>query len=159
IVLALAVTAWAQRPGDEHPGGEPQHEQGHPAPPGAGEMQHPGPGQMQHPGTEMQRPGEQPHNPPRANQGRIPPPPPQRTARTKPGPERRNGHVNNMPHVSDDRWYGHDRPNDKRYRLDHPWEHGRFAHFGPTYRYNIVRFDPNLRRFWLPSGEYFEVPA
>jgi hypothetical protein len=99
------------------------------------------------------------HNQPRANQGRIPTPPPPRAPRAKPEPERREGRVNNTPHVSNDHWYGHDKPNDKRYRLDHPFEHGRFEHFGPSYRYNIIRIDPNLHRFWLPSGYFFEIPA
>jgi len=150
VALVLAATAWAQHPGgEEHPGGEQR--------PGE---QYPGaqPHAAQPPQGEMEHPGE-PHNPPRANQGRIPPPPPPRPAGTKPEAERREGRVNDMPHVSNDHWYGHDRPDDRRYHLDHPFEHGHFAHFGPTYRYNIVRIDPNLHRFWLPSGEYFEVPA
>ena len=109
---------------------------------------------------DMQRPAEPEHNQPRANQGRIPAPPPQRAPRAKPEPERRDGgRVNNTPHVNNNQWYGHDRPNDKRYHLDHPFEHGRFDHFGPSYRYNILRIDPNLHRFWLPGGYFFEIPA
>jgi hypothetical protein len=126
------------------------------------EPQTPAPRTEQRPGEqrgEMQRPAQPEHNQPRANQGRIPTPPPPRAPRAKPEPERREGRVNNTPHVSNDHWYGHDKPNDKRYRLDHPFEHGRFEHFGPSYRYNIIRIDPNLHRFWLPSGYFFEIPA
>jgi len=67
--------------------------------------------------------------------------------------------MNNLPHVSNDRWYGHDTPNDKRYHLDRPFAHGRFERFGPSYRYNIIRIDPNLHRFWLPGGFFFEIAA
>lgn len=30
-------------------------------------------------------------------------------------------------------------------------------HFGPYYRYNVVRLDRDHRCFWLPGGCYFEV--
>jgi len=58
-----------------------------------------------------------------------------------------------------DRWFGHDRPDDKRYHFDRPFEHGRFEHFGPSYRYRIERFDRDHHRFWLPGGFFFEVAA
>lgn len=112
-----------------------------------------------------QRPGEaqrpaQPQNQPRANQGRIPAAPVRRAPNTAAEVERREGgRMNNLPHVSNDRWYGHDAPNDKRYRLDHPFAHGRFERFGPSYRYSVVRIDPNLHRFWLPGGYFFEIAA
>jgi len=134
FALVLSIPAWSRRPGEAQRPGEPRS-------------------------GEMQRPA-QPQNQPRANQGRIPAPPPQRAPRAKPEPERRNGgRVNNTPHVSNDHWYGHDKPSDKHYRLDHPFQHGRFEHFGPSYRYNIVRIDPNLHRFWLPGGYFFEISA
>jgi hypothetical protein len=100
-------------------------------------------------------------NPPRANQGHVPPPPPRRdNPHTKPEPERHEtGHMNTTPHVNKDHWYGHDSPDDKRYHFDHPFEHGRFEHFGPSYRYRIERFDPDHHRFWLPGGFYFEVAS
>jgi len=60
--------------------------------------------------------------------------------------------INSTPHVNKDHWYGHDRPDDKRYHIDHPFEHGRFEHFGPSYRYRIERFDRDHHRFWLPGG-------
>jgi len=81
-----------------------------------------------------QRGGERGPNPPRANQGRVPPPPPRRdNPLSKPEPERHDaGRINSTPHVNKDHWYGHDRPDDKRYHMDHPFEHGRFEHFGPS---------------------------
>jgi len=54
---------------------------------------------------------------------------------------------------------GHDRPGDKRYHMDHGFPHERFARFGPGYQYNIVRIDPDHRRFWLPGGFFFDVAA
>lgn len=99
-------------------------------------------------------------NPPRANQGRIPAAPQRREPRAAPEVERSTtGHINSTPHVRNDRWYGHDSPNDARYGLQRPFEHGRFANVGPMYRYNIVRFDAGLHRFWLPGGFYFEIAA
>jgi hypothetical protein len=98
---------------------------------------------------------------PRANGGRIPPAP---TARPNAGGTREteklpSGHTNDTPHVNGDKFYGHDAPNDPRFHLDHPFPHGHFAHFGPSYRYNIVRFDAGAHRFWLPGGFYFDVAA
>ena len=57
------------------------------------------------------------------------------------GEPREQGHMDTTPHVSNDRWYGHDRPDAKRYHMDHGFPHGRFERFGPGYRYNIVRID------------------
>ncbi len=109
---------------------------------------------------QEQRPVEPGYGGPRANQGRIPPPPPQRPPNAKPDTDRRDGgRVNSTPHVADNHWYGHDRPDDRRYRLDHPLEHGRFERFGPAYRYTIARIDRDHRRFWLPGGYWFEVPG
>jgi hypothetical protein len=106
-----------------------------------------------------ERGGQRDHNTPRANQGRVPPPPPKRdNPRAKPEPERHDGgRANSLPHVTNDHWYGHDRPDDKRYHVDHAFEHGRFDHFGPSYRYRIERFDPDHHRFWFPGGFYFQI--
>lgn len=100
-------------------------------------------------------------NPPRANQGRIPPPPTARSnPRAEPEVERgAGGRVNSTPHVNNDHWYGHDRPNDPRYHLANPFEHGHFEKFGPSYRYEIVRIDRDHHRFWLPGGFFFEIAA
>jgi hypothetical protein len=98
-------------------------------------------------------------NPPRANGGRIPPAP---APRSNPSEQREvhkmtTGHTNDTPHVSGDHFYGHDAPNDPRFHLDHPFEHGHFAHFGPTYRYRVTRFDAGLHRFWFGGGFYFDI--
>ena len=97
-------------------------------------------------------------NAPRANHGRIPEPPQKREPRAAPEPERRDRqHVNGVPHVNNDHWYGHDRPNDKRYHLAHPFEHGHFGEIGPSHRFRVERFDIEHHRFWFPGGFYFEV--
>jgi hypothetical protein len=139
MALVLAVPAWAQHFGQQ------EH----------GQQEHPAQAQR----GETQRPAQPQHNAPRANQGHLPPPPPKRPPSAKPQPERVNGYVNSMPHVSNNQWYGRAKPNDKRYHLDHPFEHGHFEHVGPSYRYDIVRVDPDQHRFWLPDGYWFEVPA
>ncbi len=97
---------------------------------------------------------------PRANQGRIPKAP---TARSNPAEPRQaehlsTGHVNDLPHVNHDQWFGHEPANDARFHMDHPFSHGRFAHLGPTYRYRVTRFDVNLHRFWFSNGG-FEVAS
>jgi hypothetical protein len=97
-------------------------------------------------------------DPPRANQGKIPPAPDRREGHATAEEQRHeNGKVNGWQHVDHDHWYGHDEPEDKRYHFEHPYQHGHFARFGPSYRYNIVRIDRDHHRFWLPSGFYFEV--
>jgi hypothetical protein len=96
---------------------------------------------------------------PRANQGRVPPAPLARSDRSvapRPEIDARN-RINATPHVSHNEWFGHDRPDDPRFHLEHPYSHGRFSRFGPQYRYAVVRLDPNLHRFWLPGGFLFEV--
>jgi len=131
LALVLALPALSQRAGEAQRPSEPR-------------------------AAEPQRPAE----PPRANQGHVPAPPAQRAPGAKPEPERRDGgRVNNTPHVSNDHWYGHDKPNDKRFHLDHPFEHGRFEHFGPSYRYRIDRIDRDHHRFWFPGGFFFEIAA
>jgi len=95
---------------------------------------------------------------PRANQGRIPQgPPPQRERNARPEEERHDKRVNSVPHVSNDHWYGHDRPDDKRYVVSRPFEHGHFEHTGPSYRYRVERFDRDRHRFWFPGGFYFQI--
>src|SRR3974377_386021 len=105
--------------------------------------------------------GEAPHGEgaPRANQAPIPPPPQHRgNPHAKPEAERHtNGKINQTQHVSNDHWYGHDAPNDKRYHVDHPFEHGKFEQFGASYRYHIEKIDRDHHRFWLPGGFWFEA--
>jgi len=119
--------------------------------------------------TQAQRPGEHPggehpggerHDNVHANHGRIPEAPAKREVHAKPEVDRRTGgRVNSIPHVSEDHWYGHDRPNDKRYVIAHSYPHGRFEHFGPTYRYHVDRFDLGAHRFWFPGGFSFEIAS
>ena len=100
-------------------------------------------------------------NRPRANQGHIPKAPP---ARSNPNEQRQaehlpTGHVNDMPHVNHDVWYGREQSNDARFHMDKPFEHGHFAHFGPKFRYSVTRVDADLHRFWFPGGSFFEVAS
>lgn len=68
----------------------------------------------------------------------------------------RAGHPD-APHVhSDNRWIGHDSGRlDPHYRLDHPWEHGRFrGGFGREHVYHLA--GGNRERFWF-GGFFFSV--
>jgi len=113
----------------------------------------------QHPGEEQHGEQHQEGARPKANGGHPPPAPEARpNPRAKPEVEHvPGGKPDKTPHVSNDHWYGRPSPNDKRYHLAHPFPHGHFEHFGPSYRYNVVRVDAGLHRFWLPDGFYFEV--
>jgi hypothetical protein len=109
-----------------------------------------------------QRPAEQrPVERPRANQGHVPPPPQVRGNHAEVRePERLpTGHVNEIPHVNHDRWYGHEAPNDTRFHLATPWARGRFDRVGPSYRYGVQRVDVNQHRFWIAGRGGFEVAA
>jgi hypothetical protein len=104
--------------------------------------------------------GPEQHARMRANQGHPPPPPSARSGPQR-GPEVERfdgGRMNGVPHVNHDRWFGHDRPDDPRFRQPRVFEHGRFGHVGPSYRFGISRFDRDHRRFWL-GGAVFEVAA
>jgi hypothetical protein len=105
------------------------------------------------------RPAAPAPNRPRANQGHIPPAPPKRSELAAPRePERMaSGHVNETPHVNNNHWYGHESVNDARFRQDRPFEQGRFARFGPQYRYRFQRVDRDRHLFWLPGGFYFHI--
>src|ERR1700690_2678285 len=70
-----------------------------------------------------QRGGHTAPNRPRANQGHIPPAP---AARSNPAEQRQaehlpTGHVNDMPHVNHNAWFGHEQPNDARFHMDKPF--------------------------------------
>ena len=131
-VLLLAVPAFAQRPEDRRP--NEQREEKH---------------------------DEHGPNAPRANHGRIPDPPQRRESRSGPPEQdrREGGRVNNLPHVNNGHWYGHDKPNDKRYHVDHLFEHGHFEHFGQSYRYKVERFEVDRHIFWFPGGFSFQIAS
>jgi hypothetical protein len=98
-------------------------------------------------------------NRPRANQGHIPPAPSKRNepAAAREPEHLQTGHVNETPHVNNNRWFGHEPVNDARFHLDRPFEHGRFARFGASYRYRFLKVDRDRHMFWLPGGFYFQI--
>jgi hypothetical protein len=92
------------------------------------------------------------------NGGHIPPPPVARSGHIeREGEAVAGGRVDNRPHVNNDHWYGHDSPDDPRFRLDHPYAHGRFTNFGPGFQYHFAGIDPGRHIFWFNDGFSFEI--
>jgi hypothetical protein len=97
----------------------------------------------------------------RANGGHPPPPPPARhdAGAGREGERLPDGRMDTRPHVNNDHWFGHDAPNDARFHLDHPWEHGHFDHFGPGFQYRVGGIDMAAHRFWFTGGGFFQIAA
>jgi len=68
------------------------------------------------------------------------------------------GHPN-VPHVDKNKWVGHDTgPDDARYHMDHPFEHGRFTGgFGRAHVWHIGGGGPG--RFWFNNWYWSVSPA
>lgn len=97
---------------------------------------------------------EAPHQAPRRSAGREIPAGPSRRERPDAPPE-----LDQAPHQYHGRWFGHASPNDQRYHLDRPFEHGTFRAAGPTHHFTIARIDRVGHRLWLPGGFGFEIAA
>jgi hypothetical protein len=112
--------------------------QGHPAPP----SKDVGGGYVPHHGPPPAKPA--PHGEPHG----APAPPPKYSDK--------EGHPD-APHVhTNGKWVGHETgPNDARYHLDHPWEHGHFT--GGFGRGHVWRIEGgNRERFWF-GGFFFGI--
>jgi len=165
VTLMLAVAAFAQesrgeqRPGQgRQQGGQQPQQRGGETGVGNGHIPAHGPAPVQRPpqssaparggehdGRENARPSAEP------NRGSGPQENQRRSFRDRPDHP-------DAPHVhaGTDQWVGHDTgPNDSRYHLDHPWEHGRFnGDIGPRHVWRLRGGDRD--RFNV-DGHFFQV--
>ena len=165
VTVMLAVAAFAQesrgeqRPGQgRQQGGQQPQQRGGETGVGNGHIPAHGPAPVQRPpqssaparggehdGRENARPSAEP------NRGSGPQENQRRSFRDRPDHP-------DAPHVhaGTDQWVGHDTgPNDSRYHLDHPWEHGRFnGDIGPRHVWRLRGGDRD--RFNV-DGHFFQV--
>jgi hypothetical protein len=143
ISMSLAIPSFAQRDREQHGGGD------HGGRVGGGYIPPRGPAPAARQAAPQQRAPEQRQAPVQ-----------QRAPEQRGGDQRSfrdvQGHPE-APHVhSNGEWVGHDTGrDDRRYHLDHPWEHGRFTlGFGPGHVFRLEGGGPD--RFWF-RGAYFSV--
>ena len=101
-------------------------------------------------GPVNSRPPAPPPRPPSGTRGEAPPPARPRTFVDQPGHP-------DFPHVDvrSDRWIGHTNRSDRTYRVERPWEHGRFpGRIGPRYVYRLGGGNRERFRF---NGFFFTV--
>ncbi len=99
---------------------------------------------------------------PNVGGGYIPAPPPKRPANARAEPINRPDRAGHpaVPHVDANSgvWVGRARPGDPRYRLAHPWRHGRFpGMLGSRQIWRLQGGGPN--RFWFGGYVFVVAPA
>lgn len=140
--------------GGYHPGSPPtrgpERVRGNPAPAGRAEEHGAAQGRPEEHGATQGRPEERGGAQGRAEDHDAPQ---ERHFADQPGhPEAPHVHPGNQ-------WVGHDTgPNDARYHLDRPWEHGRFrGGFGPRHEFRLAGGGPS--RFFLDNFYWSVGPA
>jgi hypothetical protein len=148
LSLSLSIPGFAQRDREQRGGGD-RGNQGREGRVGGGYIPPHGPPPAARQAAPQQRAPEQRQAPVQ-----------QRAPEQRGGDQRSfrdvQGHPE-APHVhTNGEWVGHDTGrDDRRYHLDHPWEHGRFTlGFGPGHVFRLEGGGPD--RFWF-RGTYFSV--